>query len=332
MAMDASGHLIAVGRQFEEDLIVTDIDLATGETDEVKLPPYRAEAEMFNALVLGIRDYFHKTGFRRALIGMSGGIDSSLTACLATEALGRENVIGASMPSRHSTSHSKDDAEELAKNLGILLVRFSVQDIVDAYDSTLGRPLREIREHFEATEENDDPVADENIQPRARGNCLMDISNRLAQLGILVLNTGNKSELALGYCTLYGDMTGGIGALGDVSKLEVYKLARYVNEKTGREVIPENVLIKKPSPELRAGQFDPFNFDIVSPLVDEIVENRKSKRELVEMGYEEKIVEDVYERVRRAEYKRRQAPPCIKVTRKAFGIGRKMPIVNKFRG
>jgi NAD+ synthase (glutamine-hydrolysing) len=248
---------------------------------------------------------------------MSGGIDSSLTACLATEALGKENVIGASMPSRYSTSHSKDDSEDLAKNLGILLVRFSIQDIVDAYHSTLERPLREIRERFKATEENDDSVADENIQPRARGNCLMDISNRLAQLGILVLNTGNKSELALGYCTLYGDMAGGIGALGDVSKLEVYKLARYVNEKAGREVIPESVLMKKPS---------------VSPLVDEIIENRKSKKELVEMEYEEQIVEDVYERIRRAEYKRRQAPPCIKVTRKAFGIGRKMPIVNKFRG
>jgi len=332
MAMDASGHLIAIGKQFEEDLIITDIDLVTGKAEKIDSPPSRTEVEVFNALVLGIRDYFHKTGFRKAVIGMSGGIDSSLTACLATEALGKENVIGVTMPSKYSTNHGKHDAEELAKNLGILFVRFSIQDIVDAYHGTLEKPLGEIREHFNVAEEKDDVVADENIQPRARGNCLMDISNRLSGLGILVLNTGNKSELALGYCTLYGDMAGGIGALGDVSKLEVYKLARHVNEKAGKQIIPENVFTKTPSPELMEGQFDPFNFDIVSPLVDEIIENRRSKKELVEMGYEVHVVEDVYERIRRAEYKRRQAPPCIKVTRKAFGIGRKMPIINKFRG
>ena len=158
------------------------------------------------------------------------------------------------------------------------------------------------------TKERDDPVADENIQPRVRGNCLMDIFNRLKDLKILVLNTGNKTELALGYCTLYGDMTGGIGAIGDVSKLEVYKLARYANEKAGREIIPENVFRKKPSAELRENQFDPFDFDIVSPLVDEIIENRRSKRELIAMGYPEDIVEDTYRRIMRAEYKRWQAP------------------------
>lgn len=160
----------------------------------------------------------------------------------------------------------------------------------------------------------------------------MDISNRLKDLRILVVNTGNKTELALGYCTLYGDMAGGIGALGDVSKLEVYELARYVNEKAGREIIPKNVFKKKPSPELKEGQFDPFDFDVVSPLVDEIIENRRSKQELVEMSYPKGIVEDTYTRVRNAEYKRWQAAPCIKITPKAFGIGWKMPIVNKYRG
>jgi len=146
------------------------------------------------------------------------------------------------------------------------------------------------------------------------------------------LNTGNKTELALGYCTLYGDMAGGIGALSDVSKLEVYKIAKHVNEKAGREIIPKNVFLKKPSPELKEGQFDPFNFDIVSPLVDEIIERRKSKQELIKMGYPKEVVEDTYRRIRNAEYKRRQAAPGIKITPKAFGIGWKMPIINKYRG
>jgi NAD+ synthase (glutamine-hydrolysing) len=195
----------------------------------------------------------------------------------------------------------------------------------------LEEPLEKIRKQFNTEKERDNLVADENIQPRTRGNCLMDISNRLEDLKIMVLNTGNKTELALGYCTLYGDMAGGIGALGDVSKLEVYRLAEYVNKKAGREVIPENVFKKKPSPELKEGQFDPFDFDIVSPLVDEIIENRKSKKELIQMGYPKEAVEDTYRRIRNAEYKRRQAAPCIKITPKAFGIGWKMPMVNKYR-
>jgi NAD+ synthase (glutamine-hydrolysing) len=194
------------------------------------------------------------------------------------------------------------------------------------------QPLQRIRSHFGLEERMDDPVADENIQPRVRGNCLMDISNRLKDLRSLVLNTGNKTEVALGYCTLYGDMAGGIGALGDVSKLEVYRLAEYVNRKMGRDIIPRSVLSKKPSPELKPDQFDPFDFDIVSPLVDEVVENRRSVSELVAMGYSESIVTDVCRRIRAAEYKRRQAAPCIKITRKAFGVGRRMPIVNGYKG
>ncbi|KYH42779.1 MAG: hypothetical protein AYL33_000560 [Candidatus Bathyarchaeota archaeon B63] len=332
LAVDASGNLIAFAKQFEEDLVITDIDLERGVAPRVDPPPYNREEEMFNALVLGVRDYFRKTGFKKAVVGMSGGIDSSLTTCIAVEALGRENVIGVSMPSRFSSEHSKTDAERLAKNLGICFVRFSIEDIVESYRRTLEEPLEKIRRHFGISKERDDPVADENIQPRIRGNCLMDISNRLRDLRILVLNTGNKTELALGYCTLYGDMTGGIGALGDVSKLEVYKLAEYVNKKAGREVIPKNVFRKKPSPELKENQYDPFDFSIVSPLVDEIIENRRGKQELIEMGYPKETVLDIYGRVRRAEYKRRQAPPYIKITRKAFGIGWKMPIVNKYDG
>lgn len=332
LAVDKLGDLIAIGKQFEEDLVTTYVELEKGLAEKISPPPYKREQEMFNAIVLGIRDYFRKTGFKKAVVGISGGIDSSLSTCLSVEALGTENVVGVSMPSKFSSEHSKTDAQKLAENLGICFVQFSIQDIVNAYHKTLENPLEELRKQFGIKKENDDPVADENIQPRTRGNCLMDISNRLKDLGILVVNTGNKTELALGYCTLYGDMAGGIGALGDVSKLEVYKLARYVNEKAGREIIPKNVFEKKPSPELKEGQLDPFDFDVVSPLVDEIIENRRSKQELIDMGYPQEIVEDTYRRVRNAEYKRWQAAPCIKITPKAFGIGWKMPIVNKYRG
>ncbi len=332
LAVDSAGNLIAFARRFEEDLVITDIDLERGVAERLSLPPYNREEEMFDALVLGVRDYFRKTGFLKAVVALSGGIDSSLTACTAVEALGKENVIGVSMPSRFSSEHSRTDAQRLAENLGICLVQFSIQDIVNRYDRTLEKPLEEIRRRFGIDWKRDDPIADENIQPRVRGNCLMDISNRLRDLGILVLNTGNKTELALGYCTLYGDMTGGLGALGDVSKLEVYRLAEHVNRKAGKKIIPESVFSKKPSPELQENQFDPFDFNIVSPIVDEIIENRRSKQELVEMGYPRDVVEDTYRRVRRAEYKRRQAAPCIKITRKAFGIGWKMPIVNKYNG
>jgi NAD+ synthase (glutamine-hydrolysing) len=178
--------------------------------------------------------------------------------------------------------------------------------------------------------EQDDPVADENIQPRVRGNCLMDVSNRLRELGIMVLNTGNKTELALGYCTLYGDMAGGIGALGDVNKLDVYRIAQCFNEMKGKQVIPANVFTKKPSPELRKQQVDPFDFNIVSPLVDEIIEHRRSKQDLISAGYPEDVVEDTFNRIKRAEFKRRQAAPCIKITPRSFGIGWKMPIVNGY--
>jgi NAD+ synthase (glutamine-hydrolysing) len=327
LAVDSSGCLIAVGKQFEEDLVIIDLK----EAPKAKLPPYRREREMFGALVLGIRDYFGKTGFRRAVVGLSGGIDSSLTSCIAVQSLGKANVIGVSMPSEFSSEHSKADAQKLAENLGIRLVQFSIQDIVNAYRRTLNEPLEAIRRSFGIAKEADDPVADENIQPRARGNCLMDFSNRLKDLKILVVTTGNKTEMALGYCTLYGDMAGGVNALGDVNKLDVYRLAMYVNEQEKMAVIPKAVFTKMPSPELRPGQFDPFDFNVVSPLVDEIVENQRSKEELVKMGYPKQVVEDICWRIRNAEYKRRQAAPCIKITPKAFGIGRRMPIVNQYR-
>ncbi len=332
MAVDKQGNLIALGKQFKEDLIVTDLDLEEGTAQTVEQPPHDRVGEMFGAIVLGIRDYFMKSGFQKAIVGMSGGIDSSVTACIAVEALGNENVIGVSMPSKFSSGHSKSDAEELAENLGICFVRVGIQEIVDRFHKSLEEPLEHIRRCFNVTTNADDPVADENIQPRARGNVLMDISNRLKDLKILVLNTGNKTEIALGFCTLYGDMAGGIGAIGDVSKLEVYKLAEYINRKADKQMIPQSVLEKRPSPELKECQFDPFDFDIVSPLVDEIIENRRSKKDLIAMGYPREAVEDTYRRVRASEYKRRQATPCIKITPKAFGIGWKMPMTNKYKG
>ncbi|MFW9802883.1 MAG: NAD+ synthase [Candidatus Thorarchaeota archaeon] len=332
VAIDADGKVIAKGADFEEDLIITDLDPKSMTAPGITLPDYDRYREMFGALVLGLRDYFKKTGFRRAVLGLSGGIDSSLTACIASEALGPNNTIGVSMPSKYSSDHSKSDAEVLARNLGIHFVKAPIQSIVDQFHASTEALLVDLRTLHRTRPENDDHVADENIQPRIRSNILMDISNRFRDLRILVLNTGNKTELALGYCTLYGDMTGGVGVIGDVSKLEVYALARWYNKMKGKQVIPKGSIEKKPSAELKLDQFDPFDFDIVSPLVDDIIEDRKSQSELVEMGYPPEVVKDVYSRVRRAEYKRWQAPPCIKITQKAFGVGWKMPIVNKHQG
>ncbi len=329
---DASGKLVAHGEAFKEDTVLVELDVERGVGKRATRPAYNRQKEMFDALSLGIHDYFAKTGFTRAILGLSGGIDSAVSACIATNALGPENVIGVSMPSRFSSQHSKDDAEQLARNLGIHYVKFSIQEIVNQYHETLKTPLEDLRRIFGVNRSTDDPVADENIQPRVRSNSLMDFSNRLKDLGILVLNTGNKTELALGYCTLYGDMAGGVGALGDVSKLQVYELAEYINSKAGRNIIPESSIRKVPSAELRPDQYDPFDFDTVSPLVDDIVEYRLDKKELMAKGYPAEIVDDVLARIRRSEYKRWQAAPCIKITKRAFGMGWKMPIVNHYAG
>lgn len=328
MVVDGGGNLIAYGRQFEEDLIF--VDESDFGQKNVQLPPYVFEEEVFNALVLGVKDYFRKTGFEKAVIGMSGGIDSSLTTCIAVEALGKENVIGVLMPSKYSSEASRIDAKILAENLGICYVEVPIQEIVDGYRNVMAPYLEKIRKYYSIKVEDDDPVADENIQARVRGNILMDISNRLKNLKILVLNTGDKTEVALGYCTIYGDMVGMLDVLGDISKLECYRLAEYYNRKRGKEIIPENVFKKKPSPELKEGQVAPFDYSIVSPLVDEIIENRMSKQELIEKGYPKDVVYEVYLRIRRSEYKRWQAPPCIKIHKKAFGLGWRMPIVNKY--
>ncbi|MHA1930609.1 MAG: NAD+ synthase [Candidatus Thorarchaeota archaeon] len=330
LGVDSSGNLIALGPQFEEATVLVDLDLETGLAESIDEPPYDEEEEIFNALVLGIRDYFRKTGFEKGVLGLSGGIDSAITACIATEALGKDNVIGVSMPSKFSSDHSRSDAQLLAENLGIEYVQLPIQDVVNEYHTALESAREQVRRRYGIDISEDDPVADENIQPRVRGNSLMDFSNRFRDLRILVLNTGNKTELALGYCTLYGDMTGGVGVIGDVSKIEVYELSEYYNKLKGSDVIPRGSITKKPSAELKEDQFDPFDFDIVSPLVDDIVEQRKGKKELLDMGYPKDVIDDVYRRVRIAEYKRWQAPPCIRITKKSFGMGWKMPIVNHY--
>jgi NAD+ synthase (glutamine-hydrolysing) len=317
LAVDRNGHLIGIGKQFEEDLVIVDLNgTGTGQR-EAAAPQYNRDGEMYNALVLGVRDYFRKTGFKRALIGLSGGIDSSLVAVIAASALGNENVTGVSMPSRFSSNHSKSDAKELAENLGIEYLTIPIERIFETSE-------QELKPFFRSKPRD---VAEENLQARIRGNILMTLSNKF---GGLVLSTGNKTELALGYATLYGDMSGGLEVIGDVSKMEVYALARYYNKMRGHAAIPENCFSKIPSAELRPDQFDPFDYSVVSPLVDEMIENRLSKTELVQKGYPAQVVEDTLRRIRGAEYKRRQAAPVIKITKKAFGLGWKMPIVNKF--
>lgn len=318
LAVDGRGKLVGIGKRFEEDLVIVDLETESRTAPAVSPPPYDKDDAIFSALVLGVHDYFGKTGFKKGVIGLSGGIDSSLTAAIAVEALGQENVVGVYMPSRYSSDHSRRDAESLSKNLGITHLVIPIDEIFKAYENTLA----------ETFQKRPPDVTEENIQARIRGNILMALSNKF---GYLVLTTGNKTELALGYCTLYGDMSGGLAVIGDVSKSEVYALAEYYNRRRGFEAIPKGSITKTPSAELKPDQYDPFDYAVVSPLVDEIIENRRSVKDLTGMGYDAKLVDDILLRIRSAEYKRWQAAPSIKITRKAFGIGWRMPIVNRSR-
>ena len=309
LVLDKEGHLIAVGKKFQEDFVLVDLDLTTKVGNPIFSEPYPKIQELHNALVLGTRDYLKKSGFGGAVIGLSGGIDSAVTAAIATEALGKEGVIGVSMPSQYSSQHSKDDARKLAKNLGIRFEAVSIEKIFDSFNRDLSGIFRGYG--------ND--VTEENLQARIRGNILMALSNKF---GYLVLATGNKSELAVGYCTLYGDMCGGYSVLSDVLKTEVYELARYINRK--RQVIPQNSIDKPPSAELRPGQLDqdalpPYN--ILDGILKAYIEEEKSEEEIVAMGYDGKTVDSVLRKVDGAEFKRRQAAPGIKITEKAFGSG-----------
>jgi NAD+ synthase (glutamine-hydrolysing) len=313
LAYNENGELIAQGKAFEEEILLVDIN----NSQTIDLKDSRREEKIYNALVLGVKDYFNKTGHSEAVIGLSGGIDSSLTACIAVDALGIENVHGVSMPSKFSSQHSKDDAKLLSENLGVDYRTISIESIVSSFEESL-----------KASYNGSEPgVAEENIQARTRGSIIMALSNKF---NWLVLSTGNKTELAMGYCTLYGDMNGGLAVISDLSKTDVYALSRWVNEKAGFDCIPINSIEKPPSAELAPNQVDPFDYDVVSPLVTALIDNQKSPSELIKEGADPGLVKDISNRIRINEYKRRQAAPGLKVTSKAFGIGRRVPIVNQF--
>ena len=313
LAYNENGQLIAQGRAFEEEIIM--VDLALNKPLDLNI--IEREEKIYNALVLGVKDYFKKTNHSEAVIGLSGGIDSSLTASIAVDALGKDNVYGVSMPSKFSSEHSKDDAKQLSKNLGIDYRTISIESIVSSFEQSL-KP---------SYNGSDVGVAEENIQARARGSIIMALSNKF---NWLVLSTGNKTELAMGYCTLYGDMNGGLAVISDLSKTDVYALSNWVNKNAGFERIPISSIEKPPSAELSPNQVDPFDYNVVSPLVSSLIDDEKSPSELIEEGVDPELVKDISNRIRINEYKRRQAAPGLRVTSKAFGMGRRVPIINQY--
>ncbi len=315
--VDGEGAVRAALPAFEPAMHIVDTKAAGAPIAYRALPELES---IHRALVLGIRDYFAKCGFARAVVGLSGGVDSALTLCLAVDALGAANVRAVAMPSPYSSPHSLEDARALAENLGVRFDVVAIEDAMRAYDRVLAGLF--------AGEKRG--VAEENIQARIRGNVLMAVSNKF---GDMVLSTGNKSELAVGYCTLYGDMSGGLAVISDVPKTTVYALARRVNE--ARRVIPEFTLTRAPSAELRPDQKDTDTlppYEILDPILDAYVEDRLSVDEIVARGFERTTVEWVVAAVHKSEYKRKQAAPGIKVTSKAFGVGRRFPVAARIRG
>ncbi len=317
MAFDGKGRLIARARAFEEDLLIVDLD----RPDENRIEPYPDPIEsVWNALVMGTRDYVRKCGFRDVVFGLSGGIDSAVVAAIATAALGPEHVYGVAMPSRYNSEHSVTDAEALAANLGIDFQIVPITRIHEMFDEQLTRLF----------EKRPPDVTEENIQARIRGNILMALSNKF---GRLLLTTGNKSEVAVGYCTLYGDMCGGLAVISDVPKMMVYELSRHINARAGREVIPVSTITKPPSAELRPDQCDQDSlppYDVLDAILHAYVEQEESADRIAAMGYDERVVRAVIGMVDRNEYKRRQMAVGLKVTSRAFGIGRRMPIAARF--
>jgi NAD+ synthase (glutamine-hydrolysing) len=315
IVLDATGKVIAQGRSFEEDLVYFDSESLTGDLHE---QIEGEEASVYAALVLGTRDYIHKCGFSRAIVGLSGGIDSALTAVIAGDAVGPENVIGVGMPGPYSSPGSVHDARALATNLGIRFELLPIDRAYEAYCETL-------KKIFAGHPED---VTEENIQSRARGTLLMALSNKF---GAIVLSTGNKSELGVGYCTLYGDMVGGLAVISDVPKTLVYRLSHYVNSR--RPVIPTDTLEKPPSAELRPDQRDSDSlpdYEILDAVLEDYVEDAKSaERIAADRGFDIETVRRVVRMVDRAEYKRQQAAPGIKISPKAFGYGRRFPIAAK---
>ncbi len=312
LALNSGGDLIAQARSFEEDLILIDTATQTGDIHQQVLGE---EGSAYSALVLGTRDYVRKCGFKKTVVGLSGGIDSALTAVIAVDALGPENVIGVSMPSQYSSEGSISDARELAANLGICFEIVPIREIFDSYRSALSVIFSGL----------DQDVTEENLQARARGGILMAVANKF---NALVLTTGNKSELGVGYCTLYGDMVGGLAVISDVPKTFVYRLAFYVNSR--RVLIPNASITKPPSAELRPDQKDSDSlppYDVLDRILEEYVGNLKSASEIAELtGFDESVIRFVVRLIDRSEYKRQQAAPGIRISTKAFGVGRRFPI------
>jgi NAD+ synthase (glutamine-hydrolysing) len=311
-----------IERETEIDLI--HIELRSKEREEISgviSPDLAVEEEIFKALSLGTRDYVIKNGFKKVLIGLSGGIDSSLVAVIATEAIGKENVIGVMMPSMYSSKSSVEDAQMLAKNLGIEVLQIKITDVYKAY-------IKALEESFRGTEPN---IAEENLQARIRGNYLMALSNKF---GWLVLTTGNKSEMSTGYSTLYGDMAGGFAPIKDLYKTMVYRVCRWYNANAGKEIIPSNIFIKPPSAELKPNQVDQDTlppYDVLDKILELYVEKDLSLEEITEMGFDLETVKKTINLVDLSEYKRRQSPPGVKITFRAFGRDRRLPITNHFR-
>ncbi len=325
MAFNRQGEVIALGKGFEEDLLVIDFDNA-GYSPTLSM--YESDdAEIFDALVLGVRDYVQKCRFRQVVIGLSGGIDSALVAAIAAEAIGKENVLGVLMPSPYSSAHSITDAIALADNLGISTQTIPIQPMMSAFDASLANLF---------ADRNSD-VTEENLQSRIRGSLLMAISNKF---GHLLLSTGNKSEVSVGYCTLYGDMNGGLAAIADVPKTRVFSICEWLNRtnsllsiKQGvSEVIPVNIITKPPSAELKPDQLDQDSlppYDILDDILEKLIHQHLSAQEIIATGHEQAIVDRVVRLVKIAEFKRRQAAPGLKISDRAFGSGWRMPIASK---
>ena len=335
LVFDKNANLIAEGKYFEEDFIEVNLsenglfeeEVHQSEMDvpseELTPPHYDPDLNIdriYNALVMGIRDYFDKLGFKKAILGASGGVDSALTQALAVAALGKENVHAILMPSQFSSNHSVSDAERLSINLGNQYDIIPIEPIYDAF-------MQQLKPHFKDLPFN---VAEENIQARGRGNLLMAMANKF---GYILLNTSNKSELSVGYGTLYGDMAGGISVIGDVYKMQAYRLCEYINKKEGKEIIPQNIIDKAPSAELRPDQKDsdslPEYMDL-DTILYQYIELRKGPKEIMAMGYDEALVNRILKMVNRNEYKRNQFCPIIRVSFKSFGVGRRIPIVGKY--
>lgn len=318
LVMDHSGNVVAQALGFKDDMIVVDTDSWQGDMHAPVDPPMMQT--MYDGLVMGVRDYVVKCGFNSAVIGLSGGIDSALTAVIAVDALGAENVLGVAMPSPYSSVESVEDAEQLAMNLGCRFEIIPIGELFALFNSSLSTLFSGLPED----------LTEQNIQARIRGNLLMALSNKF---GHLLLTTGNKSEMAVGYCTLYGDMSGGLAVISDVPKQLVYELSYFVNRE--REVIPERIIDKAPSAELKPGQLDQDDlppYEVLDKILEMYLEQGMGISAIVEQGFSESVVNDVIHRIRVNEYKRKQAPLGLKVTSKAFGFGRRYPITQKYRG